>query len=149
MWGCLVSCAVSQTSTHSQGNVPRSAKQPLIFATYRCKWLPEVTGKEELLSVGFYSSPFPVVRLGDSITINKASAGVSIRPLAFALSLLCTRTRAKSTEPDPRGQRPVAARSCHFAPRCGSSAADFCRPALIALQAEGPRRATSFPRRSL
>lgn len=40
---------------------------------YRCKWLPEVTGKEELLSVGFYSSPFPVVRLSYSITITKAS----------------------------------------------------------------------------
>lgn len=74
---------------------------------YRCKWLPEVTGKEELLSVGFYSSPFPVVRLGYSVTISKASAGVSIRPLAFALSLLCTRTRAESTEPDPCWQRPV------------------------------------------
>ena len=74
---------------------------------YRCKWLPEVTGKEELLSVGFYSPPFPVVRLGYSITITKASVRVSTHPLAFALFLLFTWMPAKSMEQSRSWQQPV------------------------------------------
>lgn len=140
-WGCLTSFAASWTSVPSEA-FPGQQNSIIFSLRTGVDGCPSSLARKSCFRWVFILLPSLFVRLGYSITINKARAGVSICPLAFVLFLLVTRLCAKSTERDNSWQ--VLCSYCCFSLGCGSSAFDSCWSAPIAWWAESLEKATSM-----